>query len=185
MHMATRTRRWTRADIDRLPDDGNRYEVVDGELFVSPPSSPAHDVVTTELSFRLHDFLKRAGIGFASGAHPAVVFVDSDSHVEPDIIAYERPAVLPKKWDTMPKPFLIVEVISPTSVRRDRVAKRTLYERERVADYWIVDTDARSVTVVSSGLPDRLLTDRLEWRPAGSTQAFELDLQEFFRETLG
>ena len=181
MHMATKTRRWTRTDIDRMPEDGNRYEVVDGALFVSPPPSPEHEGIIYELAALLDAFVRRNAIGAVLSGKPAVVY--GDSYVEPDIVGCERPRPFPKKWDDMPRPFLLVEVISPTSWRRDRVFKHTLYTRERV-EYWIVDPEARTFTIASPGQPDRVVNDRLTWTPPNSAQTFELDVDAFFRGLL-
>src|SRR3954469_25951458 len=84
MHMATRTRRWTRVDLERMPDDGNRYEVVRGELFVTPAPSPRHQHVVHELAERLRRFVEAMGLGEVHQSPSAVVFEASE--VQPDII---------------------------------------------------------------------------------------------------
>lgn len=182
MHMAVRTHRWTRADLDRMPDDGNRYEVVDGSLFVTPPPSPAHASLLIALAAALRPYVTEQDLGEVFDSRFGVVL--GDSQTEPDLMVSRRPVPPPATWDEMPKPILVVEVLSPTTARRDRVRKRVLYTRERVDEYWIVDGTDRSVLVIT---PDAERVERtlLRWHPRAAGTALEIDLGALFASALG
>ena len=182
MHMAQHTRRWTRRDLDRLPDDGNRYEVVRGELFVTPAPRPAHDAIVMALAERLTEYVGRIGLGQVASGRPALVV--EDSQVEPDLVVRPRVRPVPAEWKDMPAPLLVVDVLSDTTARRDRIAKRTLYLEATVPDYWIVDAEGRLITVVRPGQPDETVGDRLRWLPSAATEPFEMDVAAMFRDAL-
>ena len=182
MHMAVRTRRWTRADLERLPDDGNRYEVVRGELFVTPAPSPRHEELVYVLAGHLRRYLEPLGIGQVRQAPSALVVEGSE--VQPDIMVRAQASPLPDTWDAMPIPLLVVEILSDATQRRDRLAKHTLYVDAGVAEYWIVDGDRRSVRVVRADA-DVVLAEQIEWRPAGAPVPLVLDIAAMFREALG
>jgi Uma2 family endonuclease len=182
MHMALRTRRWTRADLDRMPEDGNRYEVVGGELLVTPAPRPAHAAIVEELGRILDDWCRAAGIGAAWRASPAVVTVESE--VQPDIVLRARMTPPPDRWDDAPLPMLVVEVLSPSSRRHDLVTKRAFYMECGVPEYWIVDGEARSIRVVTPA-GERIATSVLRWHPAGAPAPMDLDVDRLFDSALG
>jgi len=182
MRMATASKRhWTIDMVRALPEDRNRYEVIDGELLVTPAPSLRHQTAVLELASRLLTYLKAQGLGSAIIA-PADVEVAPDTMVEPDLFVI--PPVrgpLPRSWTEANQLLLIAEVLSPTSARSDRVRKRALYARLRVPEYWIVDLDAR---VVERWRPEderpEILDRALEWRPAGCNAPLVIDLEELF-----
>src|SRR3954467_13711607 len=88
MHMALKTHRWTRADLERMPDDGNRYEVVRGELLVSPAPRPAHDLLIHGLRRLLEPFCDREGLGIIGSVQ---AFVTDDSETIPDLVIRHLP----------------------------------------------------------------------------------------------
>ena len=177
MHMAP-TRVWTLEDLDRLPDDDNRYELLHGDLFVTPPPEPDHETAIARLNGLLLPFVVEHGLGLIFMGHPAIR--TSDSHVEPDLIVRQPPAPR-SRWEAAPAPILIVEALSPSTRRRDGGPKRAFYTNEvRVSDYWMVDTDARSITVIRSGAHDLVVTDRFEWSPPGVGAALEVNLDDVF-----
>lgn len=182
MQMALRTRRWSRADLDTLPDDGNRYEVIDGALIVTPPPSPAHASILESLGNVLRPYVAAHKLGVVFESRVGVVL--GDSQTEPDLIVCERPVPLPGKWEQMPKPSLIVEVLSPGSARRDQIEKRALYRRERVDEYWLIDGVDRSVRVVTPEA-ERVERHALRWQPRGIDSALEIDLKRLFADALG
>jgi Uma2 family endonuclease len=182
MHMALRTHRWTRADLERLPDDGNKFEVIDGELLVSSAPRPAHDALVRVFWQLLAEYCGRTRIAHVSGHLP--VFVRGDSETIPDIVVRE-PAVPPQeKWDDAPMPKLVVEVLSDATRRTDMNRKRRFYMESGIPEYWIVDGDARTVRVIS-GAEDRIEATALRWHPAGAADALSVDLQSLFAEALG
>jgi Uma2 family endonuclease len=186
MGMATASKHWTIDMVRALPDDRNRYETIDGELFVTPAPSLVHQRAVLQLVLRLAPYLKAERLGEAIIA-PADVEFAPDTMVEPDLFVVP-PIVgrLPRSWTEVRRLLLVVEVLSPTTARADRVRKRALYARERVPEYWIVDVDAR---VVERWRPDderpEVLTERLEWRPDPGRAGLTIDLVEHFAEVTG
>lgn len=142
--------RWTTSDLEALPDDGKRYEIIDGELYVSRQPHSDHQYTCGEVFFALQAWSKRTNAGRAYFA-PGVVFADDDD-VVPDVawISQER---LVTAFDAsghfQVAPELVVEVLSPgtTNERRDREAKLKLYSRRGVHEYWIIDWRQRQVEV--------------------------------------
>ena len=184
MPMVTKTGGWTADDLDLLPDDGNRYEVVDGELFVTPAPSLPHQAVLGQLYLRLHEFVTAHRTGWVFFA-PGDVHVDAKNRVQPDIFVVPRLAERrPASWKDAPRPILVVEVLSDSTGRRDLGPKRGLYSAAGIAEYWIVDWEARNVRVVRHGEPDVVAHDRIEWTPTGAAGSLAIDLHALFHEAL-
>ncbi len=186
MAMAAATTHWTADMVRALPDDGNRYEVVDGELLVSPGPSWQHQRAATALFLRLHPYVKANAAGYVMLA-PADVEFRHDRMVEPDVFVV--PLVdgqVPRTWEEVGRLLLAIEILSPSTARADRTVKRRLYQSEAVPEYWIVDVDAR---LVERWRPEddrpEILTERLEWHPDPAQQALELELEEYFVEVCG
>jgi len=146
----TSTYRWTSADLDALPDDGKRYEIIDGELFVSKQPHFYHQMICTGISTLLFNWSKQSNLGHTVIA-PGVIFAEHND-VVPDIvwISNERlPAALGKDGKFHSAPDLVIEVLSPgrANERRDREAKLKLYSRRDVLEYWIVDWRTHSIEI--------------------------------------
>lgn len=126
-------------DYVRLPDDGKRYEIIDGELEVSPAPAPRHQRVLGKLAFLLHGHVEANGLGSIYFA-PVAVVLARDSVVEPDLlfVAADRTSTITERAIEGP-PDLAVEILSPWSDERDRFTKAELYARYGVRHYWIVD----------------------------------------------
>lgn len=147
--MAT-TPRWTSADLELMPDDGKRYEIVDGELYVSKQPHWHHQALSGRLFASLDAWNRQTHAGAANIA-PGVIFAE-DEDVAPDVVWISRErlatALAPDgKLHTAPE--LVVEILSPglTNERRDREAKLKLYARRGVDEYWILDWRQRRVEV--------------------------------------
>ena len=142
--------RWTSADLDVMPDDGKRYEIIDGELYVSKQPDWHHQRVCFRLGTLLEEWSLRTGVGQTNGA-PGVIFADDDD-VAPDVVWISTARLaeaLGADGKLHAAPELMVEVLSPGAAneRRDRQAKLKLYSRRGVDEYWIVDWRARTVDV--------------------------------------
>lgn len=135
--------RYLATDILDTPDDGLRYEVIDGELYVSAAPIPAHQHAVVRISSPIDRFLEERGTGLVFVA-PTAVVLDEHSGVEPDIVfvAAERRAIIGTQA-IEGAPDLIVEVLSPSTRLRDLDLKLRRYARAGVPHYWIVDVDAR------------------------------------------
>lgn len=183
MRMAIKSKAWTRADLQRLPNDGNSYELVRGALLVSPAPRPGHEELRRLLAERLSEYCRSAGVGEVYSGNPA--FVTPDSEVMPDIVIRRRVVPPPERWDDAPLPALVVEVVSDSSRRHDRITKRGFYLESGIPEYWIVDGDERTIAAVKQGMPDIVFRDVLMWAPSGADAEFRLDVREFFRDALG
>ncbi len=176
MAMPDLIRRWTAAEVRALPDDGNRYEVVDGELLVSPAPIWRHQRCLGRLHLLLGNYLEgRADAEVLCS--PADIELDPRTLVQPDLF------VVPpgRDWTDIEHLLLAVEVLSPSTARADRTVKRPRYQRAGVPEYWIVDLAVRSVEIWRPGdeRPE-VRSDRLSWRVDPSASAIEIDLADLF-----
>ncbi|MCI0435931.1 MAG: Uma2 family endonuclease [Gemmatimonadetes bacterium] len=158
---------WTYAEYARLPNDGNRYEVLDGEVLVTPSPGTRHQRTAVELFVILREYVRAHRLGemlwaldvlFAEGHYlcPDMVFVPGG----------QRDRLTDRGVEG--RPGLVVEVISPGSVRIDRVTKPARYADFGVPQYWAVDRDHSGVWVWDFELgatEPRLETSRLNWQP--------------------
>ena len=174
---ATKTKIWTLEEVHSLPDDGNKYELVRGELFVTPPPTDYHETISARLTRLLDPFVAANGLGLVY--RPRAVMRFEGSEVEPDLMvrqAHPRPE---KGWDRAPRASLIVEIISDSTRRRDYEQKKSLYQDAGV-EYWIVDPERRTVTVVRVGEADRVEREVVRWTPSGSSSALILGASDIF-----
>ena len=182
MSMPTLVPPYTAAEIRRFPDDRLRFEVIRGELFVTPAPGTVHQRAVRELCTRLHHYLSGHGLGEALPA-PFEVEFSADTAVQPDVIALvhrDRPRLTAERL--YGAPALVVEVVSYSSKRTDRLQKRRLYQDEGVPEYWVADVDARHVECWRPGrTAPELLIDELRWQPSAETPPLVIDLQPLFR----
>ena len=178
MQMATKLKRWTLDEVHRLPDDGNKYELVRGELFVTPPPNDDHETILARLSRILDRYIEENDLGLIYRPRSVVRFKGSE--VEPDLMVRRPAPGIKNAWQRAPRPILIVEVFSPTTRRRDRDQKKKLYLEIGIDAYWMVDPEQRVVTIVRRGHPDRSVSDLLTWSPAGTSAPLEITLDELF-----
>jgi Uma2 family endonuclease len=142
--------RWTTADLELLPDNGNRYEIVDGELFVTRAPHWKHQRACGRIFSELDAWSQSIGLGQAA-INPGIIFTDADN-VIPDVVwaSHERLAVLlDDAGHLTAAPELIVEVLSlgEEQERRDRDAKLKLYSARGVREYWIVNWRLQQIEV--------------------------------------
>ena len=183
---ATRTD-WTVDMLDALEDDGQRYELIDGELFVTPSPTDVHQLVAGEFAYRLRHYLDGTRFGRVVTAPIDVRRGDrTRNRVQPDVLVLRlrdgnRPAYPYDLQDLM----LIIEVSSPGSVRLDYQIKRELYLREGVGEYWIADPVARNVTRWRTGeASGELLTGDISWTIAGLATQMTLLLPQLYVDAL-
>ncbi len=167
--------------VRALPDDGNRYETVHGELLVNPAPRIWHQEVARRILSRLDRYLEDypAGCLFYS---PADISWGDDVLVQPDIFVADRNEVRSLEWSQVQTLLLTIEVLSPTTARYDRYTKRRLYQEVGIPFYWIVDPDERLVEVwTPEGLFPTVERERVRWKPEGVEEEFVLDLEELFK----
>ena len=180
------TTRWTADMVRALPDDGKRYEVIDGELFVTPSPVLLHQRAAFALGMLLSGYVKAHAVGDVLLA-PADLLSAKHVMVQPDVFVV--PLVEGRKpvtWEETARPLLVVEILSPSTARADRHVKRRLYQRERVPEYWIVDVDGR---LIERWRPEderpEILAEQLEWRPEPANPPLIIDLPAYFLDVTG
>lgn len=142
--MATRlNRKLDYEDFARLPDDGKRYEILDGELYVTAAPSPFHQRLSKRLLRRLEDYFEGQGLGEVFYA-PIDVVLGQHDIVEPDLVIVAQPGQISSRA-IEGAPLLVVEILSPSTRRRDRGIKMRRYAALGVQHYWIVDPDSQTI----------------------------------------
>jgi len=179
-------RRWTREEVLALPDDGNRYELINGELLVSPAPRAIHQEAVLALYRRVHPYVERYQLGHAM-LSPADLDLRRGQVAQPDLFVSRLVAGRPpREWREYGIPFLVAEVLSLSTARNDRVTKRKEYLNAGVADYWIVDADARVIDWWRPGDERAAILDAaVEWQPDASVEPLVIDLPEYFAEVWG
>ena len=175
---------WTVEEMWRLPDTGDRFEVIDGVLHVTPSPRHIHQDAASAMHRVLHDYLATQRVGWARQA-PADVVFSARRGVQPDVfVAPLLHGRRPAGWEEIGHLLLAVEVLSPFTAEYDRVEKRRLYQ-QHADEYWIVDLDARHI---ERWRPEdtrpEVIEETLEWSPAGADAPLVLDVRAFFREVL-
>ena len=170
------------ADMVRaLPDDGQRYEVVHGELLVTPAPRLWHQEIVSRLAFALRTYLAREPQGHAL-ASPADISFAPDTLVQPDVFVVPLEEARTLQWTGIRHLLLVAEVLSPSSARADRFTKRRWYQEAGVPHYWLVDADAQAVEMwTPEARFPTIERERVTWEPEGARQPFVLDLGELFR----
>jgi Uma2 family endonuclease len=152
--------RWTYSELVALPDDQMRHELVDGEHFVSPSPGTPHQLIVWNLVAILGPFLRSNPVGTAL-AGPFDIKLSLFTVLVPDLVYFiaKRFARVVNEKHATAAPDLVVEILSPGTRRRDKGRKRAVYDREGVCEYWMVDPEARSITVLRRPRAGAGLTD--------------------------
>jgi Uma2 family endonuclease len=173
---------YTAEMVRALPDDGKRYEVIDGALLVTPAPGRMHQRALRELFLRLDPYVRAHQLGEVLWS-PADIELDPRTLVQPDLFVTRTQAGEPDDWKHIAL-RLVIEVLSPSTARYDRLTKRARYQRQGV-EYWIVDLDARVVErwLPADERPD-IIAAALQWQPAEAGSPLEIDLEQYFGEVL-
>jgi Uma2 family endonuclease len=172
---------WTADMVRALPDDGNRYEVVYGELLVTPAPRPWHQELVSRLHVALANYLLVHPVGVVWSS-PADISWGPDLLLQPDVFVVPADQARSLEWTAIRDLLLVAEVLSPSNPNHDRFIKRRRYQEARVPLYWIVDGEARQVEVWTPGdLFPRIERDGLQWQPGAEVEPFALGLEELFR----
>lgn len=181
MGMPAHDTQWT-ADMARaLPDDGNRYEVLDGELFVTPAPSLRHQAVLANLFAALHRYVAHHRLGWVWWS-PADLQFSPRRLLQPDLfVVPDRGQGAPQTWDHVKEFLLVVEALSPATARADRRIKRPIYQSQGIPEFWILDIDARLLERWRPG-DDRpeVITDVLQWQPTPGVAPLQIALDDVF-----
>jgi Uma2 family endonuclease len=183
MAMPDTARRYTVEEVLAFPSDGNRYELVDGELLVTPAPRSRHQLVAAELLSALRRYVAAHDPSLRALFSPADLTWAGDLLVQPDAFVVPVEELAAQDWSGVRTLALAVEVVSPSSSRYDRVTKRRVYQRHGVATYWVVDPDARLVEVwhPEDDRPE-IVTDVLRWRIRPDAPELEITLEHVFRD---
>jgi|SRR3954447_17350150 len=148
MALTKPTGSWTYEDLFDLPDEGKRYEIIEGALYEMPSPTLVHAVVMRNLVLLLSQIVARLGGEFFFA--PLDVFFPGANPVQPDIIVLlpRGEAHLIERGVEGP-PDLLIEVLSPSNRNHDVLTKRALYGNAGVREYWLVDPEARTLTMLT------------------------------------
>jgi Uma2 family endonuclease len=176
--------RWTYDDWLRLPDDGFRYEILNGELFMAPPPTPQHQDAATELISRMRMFAKEHDLGKVLAAPVGVRLPNQPVPVQPDIlfVRKERRSIIGQDY-IEGAPDLVVEILSPSNWTYDRKQKFQAYSEAGVQEYWIVDYRKKIVEVfVLEGRTYALINQYGSGEAVRSTalKGFEIKVDDIF-----
>ena len=173
-------------ELIALPEDGLRHELLDGVHVVTPAPELPHQAIITGLLFALRpSFESRSDVQLLTS--PADIVLGPRTLVQPDVFVVRKaPGQILRSWKDAGVPILAIEVLSPSTAPRDRGGKRRIYQQARVAEYWIVDLDAR---LVERWRPEdvrpEVVSGELIWTPARAETPIAIDLPRLFESVLG
>jgi Uma2 family endonuclease len=179
MGMALTIPRYTVADLEEFPDDGNRYELLDGMLLVTPAPASLHQLVSTRLVVMLQAQLE--GEENALIFAPGIVTVPPLVHLEPDVLVVPPHYPIGTPWSEMHERWLAVEIFSRSSMRYDRDFKRDAYIALDVQQVWLIDAHKKSVEVCKAQGAGEIRRDLIDWFIPSLKKTVTIDLAELFR----
>ena len=166
--------------VRSLPDDGNRYELVHGELLMSPSPRPTHQRVVSRLFLAIGFFCEKHGCGEVMSS-PADISWSDDTLVQPDLFVITPAEAGAREWSRIQTLDLVVEVLSPSTAKQDRFQKRKLYQLQRVGTLWLVDADLKQIEVWT---PDaafpKVESTRVSWTPPSADATLVIELNTLF-----
>jgi Uma2 family endonuclease len=169
---------WTYSEYARLPDDGNRYEVLDGEVLVTPAATPHHQRIVGRLFLRLVEYVEARSQGWV--LQDVDLLFQAGQFLRPDLLLVprERRAGISDRGIELP-PALVVEILSPSSRTIDREKKPRRYLDFGVSTYWVVDPGEGVVWVWDEDTgPEepRRVEDTLRWTFLEGSESLELEV---------
>jgi Uma2 family endonuclease len=174
--------RFTIDMLDDFPDDGTRYELIDGFLLVTPAPSMQHQVVATRLANILSNAVGSAAHVLAFGA----IQLGDKTQFLPDVLVVPSSYAPSANWRDIHGWWLAIEVMSRSSRVYDREVKRGAYLMLGVEEYWLVDLRTRSIEVWKPGEANgAIVNDVLEWQPSSLGRTVAIDLAMVFEGTEG
>jgi Uma2 family endonuclease len=181
MGMPAQKTEWTAEMVRALPDDGNRYEAIDGELFVSPAPAPKHQAVLARLFPILSPYVTQHRLGWVWWS-PADIELSPKTAVQPDLfVVPDEGRGEPQSWSDITRLLLVVEGLSASTASYDRLKKRPAYQKAAIPEYWILDIDSRLVERwTPEDLRPEVIADILEWRPRPEITPLLIKLEDIF-----
>jgi Uma2 family endonuclease len=176
--MPLRVPTYTTDDLRAFPKDGQRYELVQGALLVTPAPSSLHQVVIARLFGELQRYLPEAGPAWV--VSPGEIEVKPRILMDPDILVYPASFSIGTAWTKITGWWLAVEVYSPSSRIYDHDFKRPAYLVLGVREVWMVDPNERSVSISRMDAAESIVRDHFVWHPPEQSEPFRLDLARLF-----
>jgi len=175
---------WTVDRLHALPDDGNRYEIIDGVLHVTPAPRLVHQRALRQVYDLLMPYAKAAGLEILWS--PADIRYSERTVVQPDLFGCARVPSRPvRDWQDLQLLSLVVEVLSRSTRTRDRTVKRALYQAQGIPEYWIIDTDALAIERWRPGsTAAECLAHSISWQPMATVAPLDLDVVAYFAAVL-
>lgn len=173
---------WTYAEYARLPDDGHRYEVLDGEVLSTPSPGTRHQRIAARLFIQLTEYVNAAGIGEMLWDLDLLFFTGQFLRPDMTYVANDQRQLLTDRG-IEGMPGLVVEVLSPSSGRIDKVKKPARYADFGVPEYWVVDVERQAILVwefTTGATEPRVHTDFVNWQPEPGVAPLELDVVALF-----
>lgn len=167
---------YTITDLEEFPDDGQRYELLEGFLLVTPAPGGPHQLIATRILVALQVALGTSA--YVTG--PGVIELAPRTHLEPDVLVFPGPITKDFAWTDLKRHWLAVEVLSRSSRKYDRDFKRDAYLALGVPEVWLVDRWERALFVCRPGEGERRVTGTYPWYPSGIDQALPLDVESLF-----
>lgn len=184
MGMALEVPRFTIEMLDDFPDDGNRYELLEGILLVTPAPSMTHQIVATRLVHMLMSALDAGRLAHVVAV--GAVQRGENTQLQPDILVLPASFQPGTEWRDISGWWLAVEVMSPSSRVYDREFKRAAYLTLGVEEYWLADLRDQSIEVWRRGTAgSEHFVKSLTWRPSALTSEIVIDLDEVYRDVNG
>ena len=186
MAMSAANADWTVDMLDALPDDGQRYELIDGVVHVTPAPGLSHQLVAGHLYHLLKQYLRGSTVGRALISPSDVRRGDrTRNRLQPDVFVVRLvDGTLPRYPFAMADLLLAVEVPS-SNPAYDYQTKRMLYLANGIPEYWVLDAEARNLSRWRGAAdPGEVLSARVEWQPAQTQAPFVVDLPRFFDEAI-
>ena len=172
MAMAISVPVYTVDDLENFPDDGNRYELLDGVLLVTPQAAAPHQIVASRIQGELVISLQKSGLAHVVG--PGAVVRMPNTQLQPDILVYPARFSPSTDWRKITEHWLAVEIFSRSSRIYDREFKRDAYFALGLQQVWLVDWRDRSVEVCAAKGKSSVVRDTVRWRIAGADVAINL-----------
>ena len=169
--------RYTVDDLDHFPNDGNRYELLDGMLLVTPGPGFPHQLVVSRLWHRLAQAVQVPGLAHVFG--PGVVTTPPKTQLQPDILVLPSRFPATSDWRKIDENWLAVEVLSRSSYVYDREFKRDAYIALGVREVWLVDRRDHTIEVARPNVRVRTVRDVLRWKPVRGVE-LTIELSEVF-----
>lgn len=172
MAMAISVPLYTVDDLEHFPDDGNRYELLDGVLLVTPQAALVHQVVANRIQLELGNSLQKRGLAHVVG--PGAVVRMPKTQLQPDILVFPARFSPMTDWRKITEHWLAVEILSRSSRVYDREFKRDAYFALGLQQVWLVDWRDESVEVCTAQGRSHVIRETIRWRIAGAEVVIKL-----------